>query len=294
METTGTVILSAERIATVANRPPACLVCIYPTGPGIGTRYPLANEEVVLGRGKDCTIPLDDVALSRRHARIEPKQGGYIVVDLDSTNGTFVNDLRVRSGPLNDGDYLRCGRHLFRFLAGGNVEAEYHEEIYRLAIFDSLTEIPNKRYLLEYLGRELARTMRHRRPLAVVLFDIDHFKKVNDERGHLAGDSVLRELANTLRPLVRHEEVLARYGGEEFALVLHETSLEEARQTAERFRKAVATHSFTFDGKTLSLTISLGVAATAGESALSTADLLRFADERLYEAKHAGRNCVAG
>jgi diguanylate cyclase (GGDEF)-like protein len=294
MEKTIKLVHSPDDNSTVVNRLPACLVCIYPTGPGMGARYPLADKEVLLGRGSECTIPLDDAALSRRHARIEPRDEGYVVVDLDSTNGTFVNHRRVRSRPLNDGDYLRCGRHLFRFLAGGNVEAEYHEEIHRLAIFDALTEIPNKRYLLEYLDRELARTSRHRRPLALVLFDIDHFKKVNDERGHLAGDSVLRELANVLRPLVRHEELLARYGGEEFALVLHEANLEQARQAAERFRKAIADHSFTFDGKTISLTISLGVAATAGEGAMSPAELLQLADERLYEAKHAGRNCVAG
>jgi diguanylate cyclase (GGDEF)-like protein len=294
MEKTLKLVVSNDDSGTVADRPPACLVCIYPTGPGMGARYPLTDKEVVLGRDNDCTVPLDDAALSRRHARIEPREEGYVVVDLDSTNGTFVNQFRVRTRPLNDGDYLRCGRHLFRFLAGGNVEAEYHEEIHRLAIFDALTEIPNKRYLLEYLDRELTRTFRHRRPLALVLFDIDHFKRVNDERGHLAGDSVLRELASVLRPLVRHEELLARYGGEEFALVLDETSLEQARQTAERFREAIAAHPFTFDGKTISVTISLGVAATAGEGALSPMELLRLADERLYEAKRAGRNCVGG
>jgi diguanylate cyclase (GGDEF)-like protein len=294
METTITLDLSSVDKGPVVNRLPACLVCIYPTGPGMGTRYPLAEHEVVLGRGAECTIPLDDAALSRRHARVQPKEDGYVVTDLDSTNGTFVNSQRVRSARLKDGDYLRCGRHLFRFLAGGNVEAEYHEEIHRLAIFDALTEIPNKRYLLEYLERELARTCRHHRPLALILFDIDHFKKVNDERGHLAGDSALRELASVLRPLIRREELLARYGGEEFAVVLHETGLEPARQTAERFRKAIAAHSFSFDGKTFSLTISLGLATTAGESALSSEGLIQLADERLYEAKHAGRNCVAG
>jgi diguanylate cyclase (GGDEF)-like protein len=294
METTITLDLLSVDNSPAVNRLPACLVCIYPTGPGMGTRYPLADKEVVLGRGSDCTIPLDDAALSRRHARIQPKEDGYVVFDLDSTNGTFVNQVRVRSVLLRDGDYLRCGRHLFRFLAGGNVEAEYHEEIHRLAIVDALTEIANKRYLLEYLERELARTCRHQRPLALILFDIDHFKKVNDERGHLAGDSVLRELANVLRPLIRREELLARYGGEEFAIVLHETNLEQARQTAERFRSAIAAHSFTFDGKTFSVTISLGVAATAGETALSPTGLIQLADERLYEAKHAGRNCVAG
>src|SRR5262249_43190695 len=153
----------------------------------------------------------------------EVSPGGVTVADLGSTNGTFLNDALVARAPLKDGDYLRVGNCIYRFLAGGNVEADYHEEIYRLTITDGLTQTHNKRYLLEFLDRELARSQRHTRPLSLVLFDIDRFKAINDELGHLAGDHVLRELAACVKAAVRREELFARYGGEEFAVVLPET-----------------------------------------------------------------------
>src|SRR5204863_2834824 len=126
---------------------------------------------------------------------------------LQSTNGTFVNDVPASICKLRDGDYLRVGNCIYRFLAGGNVEAEYHEEIYRLTIIDALTDIHNKRYLLEFLDRELDRSCRYHRPLTVVMFDVDHFKAINDRRGHLAGDYTLRELASRVKGIIRKTEL---------------------------------------------------------------------------------------
>src|SRR5207245_2245668 len=165
--------------------------------------------------------------------RIQPGADGYYAVDLQSTNGTFVNDHPASMYKLKDGDYLRVGNCIYRFLIGGNVEAEYHEEIYRLTIIDALTDIHNKRYLVEFLDRELARSARYRRPLALVLFDLDLFKKVNDNLGHLGGDFTLREVAACVKGSVRKEELFARYGGEEFAVVLPETGREGAVQVGE-------------------------------------------------------------
>jgi two-component system, cell cycle response regulator len=273
--------------------PEACLVQIYPTGPGMGLRHRFNSMPVILGRGEDCGIFAQDHSVSRRHARVELVGDGYVVTDLCSTNGTSVNDRPAMGTPLADGDYLRAGNCLFRFLAGGNVEAEYHEELYRLAIIDALTGLHNNRYLLEYLGRETTRSARHDRPLALILLDIDHFKAINDTLGHLAGDLALRELARRLLLEVRRDELLARYGGEEFALVLGESSLEEATEVAERFRRAVKGHTLSFEGKSFSLTISLGVAWTPGGEVLETDQLIRRADERLYRAKREGRNRVA-
>ncbi|HUR54235.1 MAG TPA: GGDEF domain-containing protein, partial [Gemmataceae bacterium] len=196
----------------------ACLVHIYPTGPAMGTRYPLGTLELLLGRGDDCHIRIQDHSVSRRHVRIEPSPEGYFVCDLQSTNGTFVNDQQIDSGCLlQDGDYLRVGNCIYRYLAGGNIEAEYHEEIYRLTILDGLTQIHNQRYLTEFLEREVVRSQRHDRPLSVLMLDIDKFKSVNDTFGHLCGDFVLRELADIVRGSVRKEDLFARYGGEEFA-----------------------------------------------------------------------------
>jgi diguanylate cyclase (GGDEF)-like protein len=281
------------RMPAVAGRE-ACLVHIYPTGPGMGTRYTLGDTPLVIGRGNDADIRINDNSVSRRHARIQPGADGYYAIDLQSTNGTFVNDTPASMYKLNDGDYLRVGNCIYRFLAGGNVEADYHEEIYRLTIVDGLTEIHNKRYLLEFLDRELARSARYRRPLAVLLFDIDHFKAINDQTGHLGGDFTLRELALRVKGGIRKEELFARYGGEEFAVVLPETTRDGAIHIAERIRGLVEAQPFTYEGRNYPLTVSIGVATTNGEEEeLTPTELLRRADERLYQAKRDGRNRVA-
>ncbi len=165
----------------------ACLIHIYPTGMAMGTRHLLEQGTIVLGRGDDCDITVQDFSVSRRHTRFDLDVDRYLATDLDSTNGTFVNDAPAKMTPLADGDYLRVGNCLFRFLIGGNVEADYHEELYRLAILDALTGLYNKRYLVDYLQRELARSVRYSRPLTLILFDIDHFKAINDTMGHLGG-----------------------------------------------------------------------------------------------------------
>jgi two-component system cell cycle response regulator len=271
----------------------ACFIHIYPTGPSMGRRYALGAQAVVLGRGEGCDIRVNESSVSRRHARVEPVESGYAVADLGSTNGTFVND-RQTTGvrQLEDGDYLRVGNCIYRFLTGGNIESEYHEEIYRLTIVDGLTQLHNRRYLTDFLEREIARSRRHHRPLAVLMMDLDHFKVVNDDNGHLAGDYVLREMSARLRPSVRREDLFARYGGEEFCLVLVETDLPEAADVAERVRAAIAAEPFRFEDAHLTVTLSVGVAITDGNEDLSPEGLLKLADDKLYAAKRAGRNRV--
>jgi diguanylate cyclase (GGDEF)-like protein len=272
----------------------AILVHIYPTGPEMGTRYVVGLKPLIIGRGDTCDIHINDSSVSRRHACVQAAAGGVTVADLGSTNGTFLNDALVANAILKDGDYLRVGNCIYRFLTGGNIEAEYHEEIYRLTIIDGLTEIHNKRYLQEFLERELARSERHGRPLSLVMFDIDHFKRINDDMGHLAGDYALRELAACIKAAVRREELFARYGGEEFAIVLPETACAEAASFAERIRAEVAAHAFEFDGERFPVTISLGIASTRGNEACTAEELILQADKALYRAKNEGRNRVCG
>jgi diguanylate cyclase (GGDEF)-like protein len=272
----------------------ACLVHIYPSGPSMGQRYGLTEQSVILGRGEDCGIRISEHSVSRRHARIDFKDGAYVASDLQSTNGTFVNDVSTTQAALKDGDYLRIGNCIFRFLAGGNVESQYHEEIYRLTIIDALTDIYNKRFFIEFLEREIARSTRHHRPLALVMIDIDGFKSINEDIGHLGGDFTLREVAKTIRTKVRREDLFARYGGEEFALILVEATNEGALELAERLRLLIENRTFEFEGKSFQATISLGVAATTGVDGASANDLIRRADEKLCEAKKAGRNRVVG
>src|SRR6266851_1478102 len=277
--------------ASSASRNP-CLVHIYPTGPGMGSRHALATSPVVIGRNTDCEICILDNSVSRRHVCIEYRGDEYYAVDLQSMNGTFVNNEQASNRKLEDGDYLRVGNCIYRFLSGGNVEADYHEEIYRLTIIDALTEIHNKRYLMEFLDRELARSARYHRPLTLILFDIDRFKAINDAHGHLGGDFTLRELAACVKSVVRKEELFARYGGEEFIVVLPESTLEAALCVGERIRTMVEKHSFVFEDQSFQITISLGIAAIADAASLTPVELIRLADEKLYQAKNAGRNRI--
>jgi two-component system, cell cycle response regulator len=274
------------------SRREAILVHIYPTGPQMGQRYVIGADPLVIGRGDTCDVFINDSSVSRRHATVAVSPAGVTVADLGSTNGTFVNNTLVTEAILGDGDYLRVGNCIYRFLTGDNVEAEYHEEIYRLTITDALTEIHNKRYLLDFLERELARSQRHNRPLSLVLFDIDRFKALNDSLGHLAGDYALRELAACVRAGVRREELFARYGGEEFAVVLPETACAAAAHFAERVRSAVEGHVFEYDGNRFPVTISLGIASTTGDGACTVQGLIQQADKAMYRAKNEGRNRV--
>lgn len=283
---------TSRAVALPTQASDACLVFIYPTGPQMGERYVLDQADAVIGRTEDCQIRNTDASVSRTHARIECRDDGYYAVDLGSTNGTFVNNVTQRVARLADGDYLRIGNCIYRFLAGGNLEAEYHEEIYRLTVIDGLTGVHNRRSLTDFLDRELARAHRYARPLALALFDIDRFKAINDGLGHLAGDTVLRELATLLKGAVRKDELLARYGGEEFAVVLPETTAGQAVRACERVRQAVARHRFGYGGDAVAVTVSVGV-AVSGADTDTPEQLIQAADVKLYEAKRGGRNRVA-
>ena len=147
--------------------------------------------------------------------------------------------------------------------------------------------------MFEMLEREVTRARRHNRPVSMILFDIDHFKRTNDVYGHLAGDAVLRALAKLVLGRVRREELFARYGGEEFALVLPEAPLESALKLAEILRARVEENVFKIGEIEVRITISVGC-AQLGKEDQTAVDLVHRADKRLYEAKGAGRNLVRG
>ena len=271
----------------------AVLVAIHPPGPGLGRRFALNKDEHILGRLEELDIPLEGDGLSRRHARIYRDAFAWYVEDLESTNGTHVNDVRITKQQLFDGDLVRCGVAICKFLSGDNIEAAYHEEIYRTSIMDGLTGVHNKRFFLEFIEHELAGAVRHGAPLSLIMIDIDHFKKINDTHGHLTGDAALKELCRRLKPRVRASDLLARYGGEEFAVVMPGTPLEGGVQLAEVLRGLVAAEPFVFEEISIPCTISLGVAALDLAAPGTVDELIARADAKLYEAKHGGRNRVA-
>jgi two-component system cell cycle response regulator len=271
----------------------ACLVLIYPPGADMGKQFHLDQDEIVLGRGSDCDLVVDRDSVSRRHAQIYRSGHQWRVKDLDSTNGSYVNDTPVTDYELRDADLVKIGAAIFKFLNGDGVEASYYEEIYRMTIIDGLTGAHNKRYFVEFLEREIARCSRHRRPLSLLMFDIDHFKNINDTRGHLTGDYVLREMCSRLLGRIRKEELMARYGGEEFAVVLPETGHEGAMYFAEQLRQIVANEPFSYDGERFHVTISVGVFTLTGDN-MEPLMFIKRVDENLYHAKRTGRNRVVG
>ena len=277
---------------------PAVLLLIYPPGPAMGRRFGLTGPEHFVGRLAELDIALEGDGLSRKHARIYQDELGWRVEDLGSTNGTFVNDVKAEPDAprhvLRDGDLLRFGVSICKFLAGDNIEAQYHEEIYRMSIQDGLTGVHNKRFFLEFMEREIAGCMRRGAPLSLIMVDIDHFKKINDTHGHLTGDAALKELCRRLKPRIRSSDLLARYGGEEFAVVLPDTPLEGAMQFAESLRALVAGEPFADGDIRIPCTISLGVAQMDASNAGPPDSLVKRADENLYEAKRSGRNRVVG
>ena len=265
------------------------IVVIY--GEFLGRRFQIDGAPLTIGRSQECTIQLADDSVSRQHCSVSPGDDGVVLVDLNSTNGTYVNDTAVSARHLHDGDRLQVGRSIFKFLTGSNIEQAYHEEIYRLKTTDGLTGANNKRSFDEELQREFHRFLRYGRPLLLVMFDIDLFKNVNDTYGHLAGDRVLSELGRLIGGAVRAEDTFCRYGGEEFALLLPEMALADGIRFAERLRADVEAARFEFDGMTIPVTISGGVAGASSDMP-GPDRFVAAADELLYAAKRNGRNRI--
>lgn len=167
-------------------------------------------------------------------------------------------------------------------------------ELETMSLTDSLTELPNRRHLMETLEKEVSHHNRLKHPLSVAILDVDHFKTVNDTHGHLCGDRVLTQLSAVLREQLRTYDFVARHGGEEFCAVLSNTRLEEALLVMERLRTAVQECPFSFDGETLHLTVSIGIASNETSPTPGLDDLLLLADEALYRAKIGGRNRSEG
>lgn len=281
----GTTLEQRPQSASNPNAPP-CLVFI--AGDKIGRKLEVRGEEIVFGRDPSCTVPLQSDLVSRQHAKVAMIFDQVQLVDLNSTNGTYVNDKQIRNVELRDGDRISMGDVVFKFLATGNVEANYHDVVYRLMSYDGLTEVLNKRVFSEHSNAAASDTSR---PLSVIVFDADHFKQINDNHGHAAGDMVLRQLARTTETVLPEGCELARVGGEEFS-VLARMGSADAVALGEHIRRAVEGDAFTWKDKRIPVTVSVGVASRAAGVDESSADLFQRADAALYRAKGSGRNRV--
>jgi diguanylate cyclase (GGDEF)-like protein len=262
----------------------------------IGRMFKLDRSETVLGRSSEAQCQVEDDGISRKHAKVVSiGDGRFQLVDLGSTNGTFHNGLKVSSAPLHDGDKIQIGSNtVLKFSIQDELEEQYQRSIYESATRDGLTRLYNKKFFLETLHKEFSYCLRHRLPLSLVMFDVDHFKRINDVYGHPAGDYVLSRIAQRVSETVRNEDVLARYGGEEFALMLRESPEADALVCAERCRQAVDRSEFIFGGTPIKVSISLGVATLLDSDFSQAEELIAVADKYLYRAKRAGRNRVDG
>jgi diguanylate cyclase (GGDEF)-like protein len=258
----------------------------------IGRRYDVDSLPTCLGRTLENDVVLNEESISRRHARLSLGEDRWLVEDLGSTNGTFVNQHPAGDGtPVRPGDKLTLGRTVLKLVDRRDEEAAFYERTYRMAVTDGLTALYNKRFLFQTLQREISRARRHGHPLALVMADVDHFKQINDQHGHTAGDRVLKQLAVLIQEQLRSHDLVARFGGEEFAVVLPETELAGARRVAHKIREAVEAHPFTDGDRLFRVTISLGC-ALLHDIDRDPEDLIHRADDRLYKAKAAGRNRV--
>ena len=250
------------------------------------------NEPFIVGRDPDCDLTIGERSVSRQHAKFDRTSDGFMITDLDSTNGTCVNGVKITSQELRSGDRIRIGGRIFKYIATDQLEAHYHEAVYSMMTMDSLTQTWNKRYLLETLKRELKRRERTRRDLSLIVLDLDYFKKVNDTYGHLVGDELLRQTSGRLRKVLRGEDILARFGGEEFCIVLTETSGVEARVCAQRCLQVVSETPFLTAAGQIESTISIGIGVA--RTTMTCDQLIKIADDNLYKAKQRGRNQVIG
>jgi two-component system cell cycle response regulator len=294
-EETATVVGDRDALSKIispeaTSRDRAYVIVI--AGPNVGEMFKVGGLTEI-GRGQQVGIRIHDSEISRRHARLTVEKGSVVVEDLGSTNGTFVNGEAVDKVTLVDGDKIQVGTTtILKFSYHDDLDEQFQRHMYEAALRDGLTGAYNKKYLADRLESELAFAMRHESPLSLVMLDLDHFKAINDNHGHLAGDYVLRTMAEGILETVRKEDVFARYGGEEFAILSRGIDRAEAIQFAKRLRTWIEMYPFIHEGVRLPVTASLGVATYPNNPVEDGEALIQKADDALYAAKDGGRNRV--
>lgn len=263
-------------------------------GAEIGATFAISSQAVLIGRNPRAHVPLESDGVSRNHARILHRGDDYEIEDTGSTNGTYVDGLRIRGRmQLRDGARIQIGDTLLRFALCDDLEWEAAKRVYEASVRDSLTGAFNRRYFEERLISEFAFAARQGTALCIVLTDIDYFKRINDRWGHPAGDLVLRRIGIELRGALRTEDVLARYGGEEFAVLARGIGVPGARALAERLRSSVERMEIAWEGEQIAVSASVGLAHNhSGPATSDPQRLVSAADKALYAAKAAGRNRV--
>lgn len=276
---------------------------VFLNGDLFAAPIPLERPQVIIGRALEADIRINDPKVSRLHACIvseqDPETGevAYILKDLNSKNGTFLNGHRINKEILQSGDKIALGRHILKFELLDEIDREYQKQIRRLLSHDELTGLLSSRSFFSELRREIARSSVENRPFCVLMIDIDHFKKVNDTYGHLTGSKTLEEIGTCISSVLRSGDVAARFGGEEFAAFLLDANLAQGMIAAERIRKTIEETKFSIirHGRKSNdfhkVTVSIGVSCFPTDST-DPIELVEMADSALYRAKREGRNRV--
>jgi len=291
----------AELTSGMHERRPAL---VFLRGELLAVPIPLDRDEVVLGRALEADVRVNDAKASRLHARIITKASEasdgirYFIQDLGSTNGTFVNGQQVSKFELKDGDKILIGEHILRFDMLDEIDREFQRQIHRLLVHDELTGLLTGKSFFSELRRETARAHQESRQFCVLMMDIDYFKKVNDNFGHITGSRTLEHIGQVITHALRAGDVASRFGGEEFAAFLLDAGIEQGIVAAERVREAVELYEFPVSSlgdqereRTHHITISIGVAVFPSDAS-DPVQLVELADSALYRAKRSGRNRV--
>ncbi len=277
-----------------SQRERACLTLLY--GGPIGTEYPLTETETVIGRGHAADICIENERVSRRHALVTiDERGNAMVVDLGSSNGTSVNGIRIQRQELKDGDKIQIGYHcILKFSRQDELEQNCQQELAKSRIEDATTGAYTKKYVLDRLDGEYAHVKRHGGTLVLLMFEIDHFEKINSTHGQPATDAILKELVCVTHSMLRANDILARYDDAQFALLARDIGDEGAIVLAQRIRRTIKDHKFLVEGTQIPITVSLGVASLS-EKVEKAAELIRLAGGYLKKAQKKGRaNSIAG
>ncbi len=266
-------------------------------GAALGRVFGLHPGDNLVGRTPNVHIPLVDDEVSRNHAVVrllerDGHEAHILLEDLGSTNGTLVNGRALRGTvELAVGDRVAFGRHVLKLVAMDALERAFHQTLLDQSTRDPLTGLGNRASTLMDLQNRFELSRRHERPLSVVMVDLDHFKRINDQFGHGAGDATLQQFGELVRQQLRSSDLAGRIGGEEFLLVLPETELAGAALLAQRLREAVASTPVPLPDGPLTVTASFGVAERSPRDR-EAGDLMGRADASLYRAKHLGRNRI--
>ncbi len=257
-------------------------------------QHMLCDHPIIIGRDERVDFSLSDGSISRAHCSVEraDTESGYVLIDLDSTNGTTLNGEQVKGRiTLETGDKIFLGSSVLRFSFSDQVDVQYHTRLEELVQTDALSGLDTKRQYDAVFDVVADQAVREKTRLTVAVLDLDGLKTINDEHGHEMGSFAIAEVANLVREIMENHGHLARFGGDEFVCCFPGIEHTLVMTLSEQLRARVQTHEFIRDGVQVRPTLSVGV-ATYPDQVSDPRALFKAADDALYRAKRSGKNRV--